>query len=280
MTEPRRRTPTGRRDAERLLDGHGRRAAHPSGVGTDPWSSEDPAAILAALLADAAASPRHVDPGREREVLQHFRAAFRHAAAPRPRGVRQRVAALSATAKVLSVAVGATATGGVALASASVPLGHGLRPFTSHTADAPAGSDGPDRDGTPGSPTSAGTATTVRQSGPGGPAGSGDGDGRRDGDRRRSAVPGPAPTGFPELRNPATVPTPPATTPPTSGPTTEPTFDFSLPPDDEPTTDPPISRAPPGFEEPPPEDLEPTPTEDAGTGHPDPSPSATRTTPQ
>jgi hypothetical protein len=280
MTEPRRRIPAGRRDAERLLDGHGRRPARPAGHGTDPRSPEDPAALLAALLADAAASPRRLDTTREHEVLQHFRAATRHAA-PLQRSVRQRVAALSATAKVLSVAVGATATGGVALASASVPLGDGLRPFTSQTSDAPAGRGGSEPTATPGSPTAAGTATTVREPGSGGPAGDG-GDSPRQDDRGswRGAFPAPAPTGFPPgVRNPATTPTESATTPPTTGPTTEPTFDFSLPPE-EPTTDPPISRAPPDFEEPPPDDAEPTPTEDVGNGHPDPDPTATRTSPE
>jgi len=284
MTEPRRRTPTGRRDAERLLDGHGRRAARPvaNGTnGTDTWSREDrPAVLLAALLADAAASPRNVDTNREREALQHFRAATRHAA-PQERTVRQRVAALSATAKVLSVAVGATATGGVALASASVPLGHGLRPFTSQTSDAQPGrgDDAPQPGGTSGDPTAAGTATTVRQPGSSDPAAvGGDSQGRHDRGHGRGAFPGPAPTGFPEVRNPATGPSQPATTPPTTGPTTEPSVDFSLPAE-EPTTDPPVSRAPPGFEEPP-DDADPTPSDDAGKEHPNPDPTASRTPPE
>ena len=278
MTEPRRRTPAGRRDAELLLDGHGRCVAYPAAPGSEPCSAEDrPAVLLAALLADAAASPRHVDTAREREALQHFRAATRHAA-PHRRTVRQRLAALSATAKVLSVAVGATATGGVALASASMPLSHGLRPFTSHTADAPPGHPGPQRVGTPAGPAPAPTATAVGQ-----PASTGraavvtDPGGQRSG-HGRGAVPGP--TGFPvPPHDPVTGPTHPApkAPPTTTQPAPEPSFDFSLPVA-EPTTDPPAPR-PPGFEEPPPDVTDPTPSDEVG-GHPNPDPSASRTPPE
>jgi hypothetical protein len=265
-----------------MLDGHGRRVAHPA-AGPDTWSAEDrPAALLAALLEDAAAPPRHADTTREREALQHFRAATRHAA-PSQRSMRQRVAALSATAKVLSVAVGATATGGVALASASVPLGHGLRPFTSQTSDAQPGRSDPRRAGTPGGPTAASTATALASPGsgdPGDPATVGGSRGRNEHSHWGGVAPGPGPTGFPKPHNPVTGPTDPATTPTTTGPTTTPSFDFSLPVE-EPTTDPPISRAPPGFEEPPTdEDPTPTPSDDVGGEHPDPDPSTSRTPPE
>ena len=110
MTNPRRRPLPGHRDAERLLDAHGRHGRRADG-------HEE----LARLLADATAPAYTVDPRREHDALTHFRAAARR---PQParRSVRQRVAALSATAKVLSIAVGATATGGVAIASTSMPL--------------------------------------------------------------------------------------------------------------------------------------------------------------
>ena len=276
MTEPRRRTPAGRRDAELLLDGHGRRAAYPAAPGTDAQSPEDrTAALLATLLADAGASPPHVDTTREREALQHFRAAMRHAAPPR-RSVRQRVAALSATAKVLSVAVGATATGGVALASASVPLGHGLRPFTAQTSDAPVGHPGPQRAGTT-DPTTASTATALGDPASTDPAAVGDSRDGQDHGHWRGVAPGPAPTGFPGLHNPVTGPTQPATTPPpttTTDPTIDPSYGYSLPPED-PTTGPTLPR-PPGFEEPPPDGSDPTPSDDA-SDRPEPDPSASDT---
>ena len=110
MTNARRHPLPGHRDAERLLDAHGRHGRR-----------ADAHEELARLLADATATANAVDPAREHEALTHFRAAARR---PQParRSVRQRVAALSATAKVLSIAVGATATGGVAIASTSMPL--------------------------------------------------------------------------------------------------------------------------------------------------------------
>ena len=276
MTEPRRRIPAGRRDAERLLDGHGRRVASPAAHGTDPGSPEE---RLAGLLADAAAPARHSDAGREREALQHFRAATRHTAPPR-RGVRQRVAALSATAKVVTVAVGATATGGVALASATVPLGDGLRPFIWHTSDATPGRGGTQPAGTPsGVGTADGTATALPNPSSTGPTGStglggvvvGDPGGQQD--QGQGVPPGTGPTGSPSDRSPTTGPTTPET-PPSTDPTTEPTIEVTLPPK-EPTPDPTKSRAP-GFEQPP-NDADPSPGDSVYVGRPDPDTTASRT---
>ena len=75
MTNPRRRLPS-HRDAERLLDAHGRHARRPDGSADE----------LSRLLADAAAPPHDVDPVREHEALTHFRAAARRPQ-PGPRTV-------------------------------------------------------------------------------------------------------------------------------------------------------------------------------------------------
>jgi hypothetical protein len=279
MTDPRRRIPAGRRDAERLLDGHGRHAARPFADGHGAAGQGRHAAHghedqLSALLADAAAPPRGVDPSREREALRHFRTA--RGAATQPPTVRQRVAALSATAKVLSIAVGATATGGVALASASVPLNDGLRPSTSRTSGAPAGAPAnetqwPTSQGSVAAVTTgSATATEAAQALPG-----------RD-PRTRNGIHGgrgsgrPDPTGTAFRGGPSASPTTTPTTP-TGGPTDSPVIDPSDPAAP-PTTTPPTTRDP-DFRGPPDDGVpteDPTPTEDAGGDHDTPTPTGTQ----
>jgi hypothetical protein len=253
----------GHRDAERLLDAHGRH-------GRRSDAHDD----LARVLSDAAAPAYAVDPLREHEALTHFRAAVRR---PQParRSVRQRVAALSATAKVVSLAVGATATGGVAIASTAVPLP--LAGASRHHATAAPGAarpaeqrPGASATGVPPSPATVGSGVTIEVGDTGEPPGDLP---RMRHDRRhgRGVVPG----------LPGVLPTPPGAgdgTPadtPTGGPTTAPT---TTPPTTTapPTTNPPTSR-PPGFEEPdPPPGAEdpgtPAPTDDSSTDHPTPSP--------
>jgi hypothetical protein len=276
MTNPRRRPLPGHRDAERLLDAHGRHGRRADG-------HEE----LARLLADATAPAYAVDPLREHDALAHFRAAARR---PQPtrRSVRQRVAALSATAKVLTIAVGATATGGVAIASTSMPL-----PLTgdtrSHAAapaiPRPAGTgQRPGPTGTAGGPSSTATAGTAGPGERGRPGGTP----RARHDRRhgRGVVPGLPGTGPRRPDDGGRTPTPTPTGGPTTAPTTPPGTDppISFPP---PTTDPPISRGPTDPPEEPPPDYElppgfeetptPTPTGSDEAAHPTPTPTPTPT---
>ena len=265
MTNPRRRPLPGHRDAERLLDAHGRHGRRADG-------HEE----LARLLADATAPAYTVDPRREHDALTHFRAAARR---PQParRSVRQRVAALSATAKVLSIAVGATATGGVAIASTSMPLpltggtrSHAAAPATPR----PAGTGqrpGPSATGgVPSSTATVGSAVSGEGVRPVGPRA------RHDRRHGRGVVPGlpvTTPTG-PGDGGRAPTPTDGPTTAPTTPPGTDPPISF--PP---PTTDPPISRGPTGPPEEPPPDYElPPGFEEPETPTPTGSDEATPTT--